>query len=110
MNIYWENVRWETEDTGTTSATLADNEHNSLTLEHRDGMITFYTDGNPSFDVGAVLDITAICMVLSKTALGQGGDDSATAAASQGEDTDVHVPGPRQEATHQRDIRSHANW
>jgi hypothetical protein len=110
MNVYWENVRWETEDTGTMSATLADKEHNSLTLEQRDGMITFLTDGNPSFDVGAIMDITSIFMVLCRKSLSQAGeiDEASGTAASQAEGS-VHVPGPRQ-ATYQQDVRSRASW
>jgi hypothetical protein len=113
MNIYWENVRWETEEAGAKSATLADNEHNSLTLKQHDGTITFYTNGNPSFDTGAILDITAICMVLSKASLSQAGE-SATGGArtdeAQAEATNVHVPGPRQEAAQQEDVRRRAEW
>jgi hypothetical protein len=104
MNIYWENVRWETEDTGAVSATMADKEHNSLTLEHRDGMITFYTDGSPSFDIAAILDITAICMVLSRTSLSQ------AAGVPQADASTVHVPGPRQAGTQQEDFRPRATW
>jgi hypothetical protein len=105
MNIYWENVRWETEDTGAVSATLADKEHNSLTLEHRDGEITFRTDGSPKFDTAAILDITAICMVLARTSLSQAAPDTAQAEASN-----VHVPGPRQAATRHEDVRPRASW
>jgi len=71
MKIHWENIRWETDDVGTSWATVADEQHNSLTLENRDGTITFHTDGDPRFDVSTILDITALCAVLSRNALGQ---------------------------------------
>jgi hypothetical protein len=69
MKIHWENIRWETDDVGTSWATLADEEHNSLTLENRDDTITFHTDGSPQFDISTILDLTALCMVLSRNAL-----------------------------------------
>jgi hypothetical protein len=79
MKIHWEHIRWETDDLGTSWATVADEEHNSLTLENRDGTITFHTDGDPRFDVGTILDITALCAVLSRNALGQiGGPPHST--------------------------------
>ena len=71
MRIHWENIDWETDDGGTSWATLADEEHNSLTLENRDDTITFHTDGNPTFDASTVLDIVALCVILFRDAIGQ---------------------------------------
>ncbi len=71
MKIHWDNIKWETDDAGTSWATLADEEHNSLTLENRDGTITFHTDGNPRFDASTVLDLTVLFVVLSRDAMGQ---------------------------------------
>jgi hypothetical protein len=69
MRMHWENIHWETDHAGTSRATLADEEHNSLTLENRDDMITFHTDGSPRFEVSAVMDIMAVSAILSRNAL-----------------------------------------
>jgi hypothetical protein len=113
VKIHWENINWETDDVGTSWATLADAEHNSLTLENRDGTITFHTDGNPRFDVSTVLDITAVCMILSKNALdqpgpvGQGGATSRSAPEGASE---VLVPEQRQASLgQQHDAERHAS-
>jgi hypothetical protein len=69
MRMHWENINWETDDAGTSRATLADEEHNSLTLENRDGTITFHTEGSPKFEVSAVMDIMALSAIMSRSAL-----------------------------------------
>jgi hypothetical protein len=69
MRMHWENINWETDDAGTSRATLMDDENNSLTLENRDGTITFHTDGSPRFDVSTVMDIMALSAILSRSAL-----------------------------------------
>lgn len=69
MRMHWENINWETDDAGTSRATLADDEHNSLTLENRDGTITFHTDGSPRFEISAVMDIVALSAIMSRSAL-----------------------------------------
>jgi hypothetical protein len=98
MMIHWENIHWETDDAGTSWATLADEEHNSLTLENRDGMITFHTDGSPRFDVSTFLDITALCVILSKNTLGQVGrshQDRVTTRRERTYNAEMLVPGQR---------------
>jgi hypothetical protein len=90
MRMHWENISWETDDAGTARATLADEEHNSLTLENRDGTITFHTDGNPRFEVSAVMDIMAVSAILSRNALdadrtGKGGVSAQTSLARAAE-------------------------
>ncbi len=99
MKIHWDNVKWETDDVGTSWATLADEEHNMLTLENRDGTITFHTDGNPRFDVSTVLDITALCAILSRNALDQAGPSHQGRTASRSKRdraSEVLVPEQRQ--------------
>jgi hypothetical protein len=103
MIINWEDIRWEADDAGTSRATLADEEHNSLTLENRDGKITFRTDGSPTFNTSTVLEITALCMLLSKEDLGRaelGRPARITTRGAQpdpGEpDGETFVPEPRQ--------------
>jgi hypothetical protein len=98
MIINWEDIRWEEDDAGTSWATVADEQHNALTLESRDGKITFQTDGSPRFDAGTVLEITAICMVMSKDAVGEhsgarGG--RIIAETSQPGDADTYIPAQR---------------
>jgi hypothetical protein len=66
MIIYWEDIRWEEDDAGTARATVADERHNTLMLESRDGKITFQTDGEPSFDASKIMEIAALCMVLAE--------------------------------------------
>jgi hypothetical protein len=98
MIIYWEDIRWEVDDAGTSWATLADEDHNSLTLENRDGRITFHTDGSPSFEPSTVLEITALCMILSKESLGQAGQtrqDRVAARSSESDDASAFIPAPR---------------
>jgi hypothetical protein len=98
MIIYWEDIRWEVDDAGTSWATLADEEHNSLTLENRDGKITFHTDGSPRFDARTILEITALCMILEEDALGQPGEarqSRVTARSSDSRDVGTFVPRPR---------------
>jgi hypothetical protein len=97
MKIDWEDIRWETDDVGTSWATLADEEHNSLTLEYREGRIAFHTDGNPRFEVPTVLEITALCVVLSRNALGQVGrtDRARDTARSSGAHAATLVPEQR---------------
>jgi hypothetical protein len=106
MKIHWENIRWETDAVGTSWATIADEDHNSLTLENRDGRIAFYTDGTPRFEIGAILDITALFAILSRNALADLVDQGhAEAAADRG--TSVVVPGQRQAPlTEHQDIGS----
>lgn len=97
MKIHWESIHWETDDVGTSWATIADEEHNSLTLENRDGKIAFYTDGIPRFEIGAILDITALCAILSRNALADLVDQGHLAAETSGDrDTGVVVPSQRQ--------------
>jgi|HubBroStandDraft_3_1064219.scaffolds.fasta_scaffold520836_1 hypothetical protein len=98
MIIYWEDIRWEVDDAGTSWATLADEEHNSLTLENRDGKITFHTDGSPRFDTRTILEITALCMILEEDALGK--PDGArqghiTTRSTDSRDADTFIPGQR---------------
>jgi hypothetical protein len=98
MIIYWEDIRWEVDDAGTSWATLADEEHNNLTLESRDGKITFHTDGSPSFDARTILEITALCMILEEDALGK--PDGArqghiTARGTDSRDAGTFIPGQR---------------
>jgi hypothetical protein len=98
MIIYWEDIRWEVDDAGTSWATLADEEHNTLTLENRQGKITFHTDGSPRFDASTVLEITALCTILSKEALGQPDEPHngrIVAETSQPGDADAFVPQQR---------------
>jgi hypothetical protein len=98
MIIYWEDIRWEVDDAGTSWATLADEEHNTLTLENRDGKITFHTDGSPQFDAGTLLEITALCMVMAKETLSQSGgphEGRIIAQTSQPGDADAFIPEQR---------------
>jgi hypothetical protein len=98
MIIYWEDIRWEVDDAGTSWATLADEEHNSLTLENRDGKITFHTEGTPRFDARRILEITALCMILEEDALAEpdaAGQGRVTARSSDSRDADTFIPGQR---------------
>ena len=98
MIIHWEDIRWEVDDSGTSWATLADEEHNSLTLENRDGKITFHTDGSPRFDTRTILEITALCMILEEDAIGQSGEarqSRVTARSSDSREVGTFVPRPR---------------
>ena len=112
MIIQWEKIRWEADDSGTSSATLADEEHNSLTLENRDGKITFHTDGRPSFDVSTVLDITTLCMILSSNALAEAGrtrQGRATARGGRAREARGLVPEPRRaQAAQPHDVKPKA--
>jgi hypothetical protein len=109
MNIQWENIRWETDDAGTSWATLADDEHNMLRLENRGSNITFHTDGDPSFDAGTLLDIATLCLLLSRNALDKTdavGEGRSQARVSQTRPSDVNVPEPRRASMTQHD----ATW
>ncbi|HEY2313631.1 MAG TPA: hypothetical protein VGH96_08460 [Streptosporangiaceae bacterium] len=81
MRMHWENINWETDDAGTSRATLADEEQNSLTLENRDGTITFHTEGSPRFDASAVMDIMALSAIMSRSALEADRTQQSRAAA-----------------------------
>jgi hypothetical protein len=100
MIIHWEDIRFEVDDAGTSWATLADDAHNSLTLEWRDGAVTFHADGSPRFDVGSLLEITALCMILAKDELGkEAGAQPAgpsVAVSSHSGETEAYIPGQRQ--------------
>jgi hypothetical protein len=71
MIMDWQSIRWEADDAGTSRATLTDNELNSLIVEHSGDKVTFHTEGSPSFDAAAALDIAALCVAVSKNALGR---------------------------------------
>ncbi len=104
MIIQWEKILWEEDDTGTSRATLADDEHNMLTLEKRDGKIVFHTDGSPSFELSTVLDITTLFMILSSDALGQVGrsrQGRASARGARAREARPLIPGPRRAPTPQ---------
>jgi hypothetical protein len=103
MKIDWESIKWETDDVGTSWATLADEEHNGLTLENRDGTITFHTDGNPRFDVSTALELIALCAILSMNALDQ---DSL---AHRGRAAEVQVPEQRPAPQGERDDVKHSS-
>jgi hypothetical protein len=98
MKIHMNHIRWETDDIGTSRATMADKDHNSLTLENRDdGTISIHTDGTPRFELSAILDITALFAILSRKALAEQvsqGHGAADVSADSG--TSVVVPGQRQ--------------
>jgi hypothetical protein len=97
MKIHMDHIRWETDDIGTSRATVADNDHNSLTLENRDGTVAIYTDGTPRFELSAILDITALFAILSRKALAEQPDQGhAATAASADSAASVIVPGQRQ--------------
>jgi hypothetical protein len=112
MIIQWEKIRWEADDSGTSSATLADDDHNSLTLEIRDSKIAFYTDGKPSFDIGTVLDITTLCMILSSNALANAGrtrQGRATGRSARASGARPLIPEPRRaSAGQQHDVKPKA--
>ncbi len=112
MIIQWESIRWEADDAGTSWATLADEDHNSLTLENRDGKVTFHTDGSPRFDASTVMDIAALCAILSKNALGQASrtrQGRVTARTTHRSDAGPVVPEPRRApATEPREIKPKA--
>jgi hypothetical protein len=99
MIIHWEDIRWDVDEAGTSWATLADAAHDSLTLECRDGAITFHTDGSPRFDASTLMEITALCMVLAKEAVTQAGgahhEGRIFASTSQPGDSDTYVPEQR---------------
>jgi hypothetical protein len=110
MKIHWENIHWETDDVGTSWATLADGEHNSLTLESRDDMITFHADGSPRFEIGEILDFTTLCLILSRNALADRIDEGRDSdRGSRAPDSGVLVPEQRQETLpEQHDASSRA--
>ena len=110
MKIHWENIHWETDDVGTSWATLADGEHNSLTLESRDDTITIHTDGSPRFEIGEILDLTTLCLVLSRNAIADRIDAGRDAdRGSRAPTPGALVPGQRQESlTEQQATRSSA--
>jgi hypothetical protein len=109
MKIHWENIHWATDDVGTSWATLADGEHNILTLESRDDTITIHTDGSPRFEIGEILDLTTLCLILSRNALADQVDEVRdTDGGSQAPDPGVLVPGQRQESLSEQDTRSRA--
>jgi hypothetical protein len=111
MKIHWENIHWMTDDVGTSWATLADGEHNSLTLESRDDTITFHADGSPRFEIGEILDLATLCLILSRNALPDRIDEARR--SDHGTPTsagpDVLVPEQRQESLpEQHDTSSRA--
>ena len=110
MMIHWENIHWETDDVGTSWATLADGEHNSLTLESRDDTITFHVDGNPRFEIGEILDLTTLCLILSRNALADRLDEGRDVErGSRAPAAGMLVPGQRQESlTEHQGTRSRA--
>jgi hypothetical protein len=98
MIIYWEDIRWDVDDAGTSSATLADEEHNSLTLESCNGRITFRTDGSPSFDASTIHEIVALCAIMTKEGAGQHGGahpGRIVATSSQSRAANSFVPEQR---------------
>lgn len=98
MIINWEDIRWEVDDAGTSWASVADEEHNSLTLENRGGKITFHTDGSPRFDARRVLEITALCMILEQDVLAEPAEARQGHSAARGagsRDADTFIPGQR---------------
>lgn len=109
MIIDWEGIRFEVDDAGTTWATLADDAHNSLTLECRDGAVTFHADASPRFGASALLEITALCMILVKDAVGgaTGAQQAGPilAGRSQPGDPDAYIPEQRQAADETSDIQ-----
>jgi len=99
MIIYWEDIRWDVDDAGTSWATVADEEHNTITLENRAGRITFHTEGSPSFAASRVLEIAALCTVMSEEALGEPQAPHRgriVAETAQPGDADTFVPQQRQ--------------
>jgi hypothetical protein len=107
MNIQWENIRWETDDAGTSWATLADDESNTLRLESRGSTITFHSDGDPSFDAETLMDIATLCLLLSRNALDQTGavdEGRSQARRPQTRASDVTVPAPRRATLTQQDV------
>jgi hypothetical protein len=104
MIIQWEKIQWEADDSGASSATLADEDHNNLTLQNRDGKITFHTDGSPSFDISTVLDITTLCMILCSNAIADAArprQGRATARGARAREARRLIPEPRRPPTNQ---------
>ena len=98
MIIQWENIQWDADDSGASSATLADEDLNSLRLENRDGKITFHTDGSPSFDISTVLDITTLCMILCSNAIADAArprQGRASARSTRARAARALIPEPR---------------
>jgi hypothetical protein len=112
MIIQWEKILWEEDDTGTSRATLADDEHNMLTLENREGKIAFHTDGSPTFDVTTVLDIATLFMILASNALGQAGrsrQGRTSARGARAREAGALIPEPRRApAAQPRDVKPKA--
>lgn len=111
MIIQWEKILWEEDDTGTSRATLADEEHNMLTLENREGKIAFHTDGSPTFDVSTVLDIATLFMILASNALGQAGrsrQGRTSARGARAREAGALIPEPRAPTAQPHDVKPKA--
>lgn len=100
MRIDLEDIRCDTDEAGWVRGTVMDQEHNSLAVSCRDGKITFHTEGTPSFDITEALEIGALCVMLSTSALdaadGPEQDSESDGPADAGaEEARALIPGQR---------------